>query len=306
MVRRNISKEEIDSTFAKRFYDTFERIIEDRRIWNSQLSVNGKSIGRKWECSHKALAAEAGVNEKTFHSYISNQNRSKRLDIVAKIAHHFNISVDYLLGFTDVRELYFDDVSTADIRKISEYTGLSSKAIEQLHKYAGLKNLTMTQTFNQLLEELADSHSIKEFDELHPLDEEDLEYMQRMAEEGQPEPPDWTEEELERSYQEYEEQMKNGLAAAMISESCKVFTGEQILQLIDTYLHLSMKPTEVYSVTNDGMICDANGVMEKRLYNEDIQMRMCGSEVVEEFLLEQIRKAIEKMKHGEPKWRFLH
>ena len=181
MAQGTISKEKIDETFANRFKDTFKDIIEERRFQNSQLSADGKPVGKKYGCTHKELAMEAGVNEKTFHSYISSQNKSKRLDIVAQIAYHFNISVDYLLGFTNVQELRFDGVSTADVRKISEYTGLSSKAIEQLHKYAGAGNLTMTQTVNQLLEELADNHSMKEFEALHPLDEEYMAWEQLLS-----------------------------------------------------------------------------------------------------------------------------
>ena len=42
----------------------------------------------------------------------------------------------------------------------------------------------MTQTVNQLLEELADNHSMKEFEALHPLDEEYMAWEQQMAEEG--------------------------------------------------------------------------------------------------------------------------
>ena len=192
---------------------------------------------------------EAGVNEKTFHSYISSQNKSKRLDIVAQIAYHFNISVDYLLGFTNVQELRFDGVSTADVRKISEYTGLSSKAIEQLHKYAGAGNLTMTQTVNQLLEELADNHSMKEFEALHPLDEEYMAWEQQMAEEGPPETPEQTDEELVRSYQEFQEDINSGVEDALASVTSKVFTGDKVLQLIDAYLHLKIDRTHTLSVT---------------------------------------------------------
>lgn len=304
MVRRNISKEEVDNMFAERFHDTFDRIIDDRRFWNSQLSENGKPMGRKWECSHKALAAEAGVNEKTFHSYISNQNRSKRLDIVAQIAHHFNISVDYLLGFTDVRELYFDDVSTADIRKMSEYTGLSSKAIKQLHKYAGLKNLTMTQTFNQLLEELESNRSMKEREELYFLDEEEAAYMQQIAEEGPPESPEWTEEEEERSYQQYQDYIDSGAAEALASESCKAFTGDRVLQLIDAYLHLKMDKTREYIVSDKGVILSMDKMIEADVRGfSEIQAQLPGGAVVEQFLMEQIKDAIKHLKHGEPKWR---
>lgn len=307
MVQKNISMEEIDDIFSERFHNIFEIMIEGRRIENSRLSKNAKNsrpIGKKKNCTYKALAEEAGVNEKTFHSYMSSQNRSKRLDIVAQIAHHFNISMDYLLGFTDVKELYFDDVSTADMRKISKYTGLSSKAIKQLHKYACLKESTVTQTVNQLLEELADNHSIKEFDMLNPPEEVYTEEYIKQLEESYAElPPElrapYTEEEAEQAYQEYQKLMDDGSAADMLYESCKTITGERVLQLIDAYLHLSMDGTEVYSVTNDGVIRDMDSMIDSDMVGiSDIQVQMPGGALIEQFLMEQIKDAIKDLKYG--------
>ena len=65
MAQGTISKEKIDETFANRFKDTFKDIIEERRFQNSQLSADGKPVGKKYGCTHKELAMEAGVNEKT-------------------------------------------------------------------------------------------------------------------------------------------------------------------------------------------------------------------------------------------------
>ena len=304
MAQGTISKEKIDETFANRFKDTFKDIIEERRFQNSQLSADGKPVGKKCGCTHKELAMEAGVNEKTFHSYISSQNKSKRLDIVAQIAYHFNISVDYLLGFTNVQELRFDGVSTADVRKISEYTGLSSKAIEQLHKYAGAGNLTMTQTVNQLLEELADNHSMKEFEALHPLDEEYMAWEQQMAEEGPPETPEQTDEELVRSYQEFQEDINSGVEDALASVTSKVFTRDKVLQLIDAYLHLKIDRTQTYIISDKGVILNMNDMIEADVRGfSEIQMQLPASEVAEQALLDQIKDELKYLKHGEPKWR---
>ena len=56
MAQGTISKEKIDETFANRFKDTFKDIIEERRFQNSQLSADGKPVGKKYGCTHKELA----------------------------------------------------------------------------------------------------------------------------------------------------------------------------------------------------------------------------------------------------------
>lgn len=57
-----------------------------------------------------------------------NGDRNITLDYAVKYAKHFNISLDYLVGITDTPTL------DKDIRFICDYTGLSDKAVENLHK----------------------------------------------------------------------------------------------------------------------------------------------------------------------------
>lgn len=50
------------------------------------------------------LAKEIDVTNVTISRYLSGE-RSPRIEIVSKIAKYFSVSVDYLLGHTDVKQL---------------------------------------------------------------------------------------------------------------------------------------------------------------------------------------------------------
>ena len=87
---------------------------------NSALAMRHKK--------QKELAKAIGVTDNTI-SYFCSGNRTPNLQQIVAIAKALDVSTDYLLGKADLGN------STADeqLRMISEYTGLSNKAVSRLH-----------------------------------------------------------------------------------------------------------------------------------------------------------------------------
>lgn len=75
--------------------------------------------------SQKMLADVLGVTRQAVANYQCGQS-SPSWDAIAKIAKHFNVSSDYLLGLSDVR------TPETELRTVCEYTGLSENAISSL------------------------------------------------------------------------------------------------------------------------------------------------------------------------------
>lgn len=77
--------------------------------------------------SQEKLAEEIGVSRPTIAGWLSGTSIPDILSL-KKIAQLFGVSTDYLLGISDTVS---PDVS---LRAAAEYTGLSSKAVERLHR----------------------------------------------------------------------------------------------------------------------------------------------------------------------------
>lgn len=75
--------------------------------------------------SQRELAIAIGVEKDTINRWESAKRGIKAQDI-AKLAQHFNVSSDYLLGISDVATV------NTDIKMIHDYTGLSTEAINNL------------------------------------------------------------------------------------------------------------------------------------------------------------------------------
>lgn len=60
--------------------------------------LDERGISQKW------LADAAETKEATISRYVTGVNKSSRLDILANISRALNVSTDYLLGLTDVKQ----------------------------------------------------------------------------------------------------------------------------------------------------------------------------------------------------------
>lgn len=76
--------------------------------------------------SGAALARAIGKKSKTINYIILGEN-GLSTDTLVAIAKHFGVSTDYLLGLSDVK------TASAEVRTISEYTGLTAESINALH-----------------------------------------------------------------------------------------------------------------------------------------------------------------------------
>lgn len=74
----------------------------------------------------KDLAKELGVTDNTI-SYFVSGSRTPNLEQITTIADFFNVSTDFLLGRTKAH------TQNTEIRAICDYTGLSEKAVSNLH-----------------------------------------------------------------------------------------------------------------------------------------------------------------------------
>lgn len=81
--------------------------------------------------SQTELAEKLGVSRGSI-SFYENGERTADIDFIYKAAQFFNVSADYLIGRTNA------STQNEDIRAICDYTGLSEKAVSELH---GTKSL---------------------------------------------------------------------------------------------------------------------------------------------------------------------
>lgn len=75
--------------------------------------------------TQRELAIAIGVEKDTINRWESAKRGIKAQDI-AKLAQHFNVSADYLLGISEIATV------NTDIKMIHDYTGLSTEAIKNL------------------------------------------------------------------------------------------------------------------------------------------------------------------------------
>lgn len=73
------------------------------------------------------FSEKAGITRQALNSYL-NENRIPDSEALRKICSAYNVSADYLLGFSEVKNA--DQV----LQAACEYTGLSEKAIEAIHQ----------------------------------------------------------------------------------------------------------------------------------------------------------------------------
>ena len=77
--------------------------------------------------TQKKLAEQLGVKQQTI-SYYRNGQSTPDADNLVKIAQHYGVSTDFLLGLSG-------DIRTVDnsVKVICEYTGLSEETVSKLH-----------------------------------------------------------------------------------------------------------------------------------------------------------------------------
>lgn len=93
-----------------------EQNIIGKRLYEA-LALRGKL--------QKELACELGLIDNTISYFVSGK-RTPNTELLIKISRYLDVSVDYLLGLTDIPS------TNADLRATCEYTGLSQVAVMSL------------------------------------------------------------------------------------------------------------------------------------------------------------------------------
>lgn len=121
-VKRNI-QDGYNTAFAKRL----RMLIEEKNITQNQL------------------AGIVGKTRQAVNNYTLG-NTAPDSDTLIKLSEYFNVSVDYLLGLSDVRAV------DKDIKFICDYTGLSEKSVRILNNINSV--FEYTEIINFLIEEI--------------------------------------------------------------------------------------------------------------------------------------------------------
>ncbi len=84
-----------------------------------------KALREEKNISQDDLATELGISRLSVGNY-ERGVRTPEAETIIKLAKHFSVSADYLLGLSDVKSL------DTDIKSVCEFTGLSECAVETL------------------------------------------------------------------------------------------------------------------------------------------------------------------------------
>ena len=100
-----------------------------RNILGERLKSARVKAGQTQEDIAKLLRVQRQVI-----SYFENGSRTPNIDDLIKLAEIFGTSTDYLLGLTDAQS------TDLEVKYICDYTGLSEKAVSELHNSKELIN----------------------------------------------------------------------------------------------------------------------------------------------------------------------
>lgn len=99
---------------------------------NRPFAKNIRDLMSENKENQKELAEKLGVKQQTISYYRNGQSLPDAGNLI-KIAQHYGVTTDYLLGLTDVK--------TADtsVKAICNYTGLTEEAVNQIRKFNLMK-----------------------------------------------------------------------------------------------------------------------------------------------------------------------
>ncbi len=119
-----------ETTFI--FSNRLEELTEKKRDENPKLS-------------NKVQAAEMNIPYQTFNKYL-HDNAECNISYLKVMAKYFDVSTDYLLGYSDVA------TNDTDLRTVCDYSGLSEGALQTLTTYKDFPLDARLDTLNALLE----------------------------------------------------------------------------------------------------------------------------------------------------------
>lgn len=93
-----------------------------------------RHLRKEAKLSQEELANRFGLSQQTISSY-ENSTREPDASMLKQLAVLFGVSVDYLLGHSDIRNLQGTLQREADAYPRLDVTGLPQEAIEQIVEY---------------------------------------------------------------------------------------------------------------------------------------------------------------------------
>lgn len=113
--------------------------------WNDPFPRRLRQLLEEHDLSHQVFGDYLGVARQSVGNYCDG-SVSPSTDTLMKVADYFSVSVDYLLGRTEIR------TPEPDVQMASSLTGLSEEAITVLHDYCGKNSQKgIRKTLNDLL-----------------------------------------------------------------------------------------------------------------------------------------------------------
>lgn len=119
-----MKKQEKKPAHTRKQRNIKEKHYLDSDRLDSLLEEEGRGAAAK-------LAAELNVEPQAISNYRRGM-ADPTMDNLIKIAEHYHVSVDWLLGRLPLKNKSDNEIA----RNAAEYTGLSTESIEQLHKWA--------------------------------------------------------------------------------------------------------------------------------------------------------------------------
>lgn len=96
---------------------------------------NLKKLREEAHISQKTLAEAIGVSQQSINKY-ENHNIEPDIDTLMRIADHFDVSVDYLIGHTDIRHkiepVQSWELNHAESNLMAGYRSLSARQRESI------------------------------------------------------------------------------------------------------------------------------------------------------------------------------
>lgn len=137
-----MKKQEKKPVHTRKQRNIKEKHYLDSDRLDSLLEEEGRGAAAK-------LAAELNVEPQAISNYRRGM-ADPTMDNLIKIAEHYHVSVDWLLGRLPLKNKSDNEIA----RNAAEYTGLSSEAVEKLHDYIQEDNHS---TVNQHIPEVVSS-----------------------------------------------------------------------------------------------------------------------------------------------------
>ena len=98
-----------------------------------------KELRKEYGIKQKDLGAVLGMGATAIANYESGKNKPS-ICVLHVLADVFHVSMDYLIGYSDIKYPYLSEVSNEDENLLGMYRNLSKKNKDHLRSYTGFVN----------------------------------------------------------------------------------------------------------------------------------------------------------------------